>query len=246
MAALCRDLVAVAEQFSLLSPSRHWLHYFYCVAIKWLFFFSTRSVLDSDSLNKLNWRQSKGRNKRSWTVRRERKFINCIGQDKCQIPTCINYTLKHNPLTRTTKPYGFSWQTKSYTPCCVFIAKPLPIIACIERILAILQQRITALVEGSLQHHSSRWIQDVGYFCIICANCWCESLYLFTLMLLVVGPEVMVNFYGYSHAEEASADTCICACAQHARVHACIKEVFFSQLGSLPSLHLSRTTYIQQ
>lgn len=117
--SMCRDLVAVAERFSLLSPSRHWLHYLYCVAIKWLFI-STRSVLDSDSLNKLNWRQSKGRNKRSWTVRRERKFINCIGQDKCRIPTCINYTLKHNPLTRTTKAYGFSWQTKSYMPCCIY------------------------------------------------------------------------------------------------------------------------------
>lgn len=86
---------------------------------KWLFF-STRSVLDSDSLNKLNWRQSKDRNKQSGSAKRERKCINCIGQDKCLIPTCINFTLKHNQLTRTTKPYRFSWQTKSYTPCCIY------------------------------------------------------------------------------------------------------------------------------
>lgn len=86
---------------------------------KWLFS-STRSVLDSDSLNKLNWRQSKCRNKQSWTAKRERKCINCMGQDKCVISICIDLKLKHNPLTCATKSYAFSWQTKSYTLCCTY------------------------------------------------------------------------------------------------------------------------------
>lgn len=81
------------------------------------------------------------------------------------------------------------------THCAVFIVRPLLIAAFTERIPTILQQRITSAVEGYWQQHSSQLIENVGYFCIICTNCWCESPYLFTIMLLVIWPEEMVKFF---------------------------------------------------
>lgn len=40
---------------------------------------------------------------------------NCIGQEKCLIPTCIHFPLKQNPLTCVTKQYRCSWEIWSYT-----------------------------------------------------------------------------------------------------------------------------------
>lgn len=60
-----------------------------------------------------------------------------------------------------TQPINLCQQTVDFlgkervTRHAIFIAKLLPISACTERILAILQQWITVLVEGYSQQHSS-------------------------------------------------------------------------------------------
>lgn len=174
------------------------------------------------------------------------KCINCIDQDKFLIPTLHQLHPETHPLTPATKPYRFSWETKSYKPCCI-IAEPLLIRACSERILAIPQQWIAVLVEGSLQQHSAHWIQNLGCFCIICTNCWCESLYLFTLMLFLVWPAAMLNFFLVTVTWKRHLQTRAYVCAhRHAHVHACMHQGCILFTGCFPSLHLSQTTQIWQ
>lgn len=152
-------------------------------------FFQTEQDLDIVSLNeKLNWGQSKSRNKlcavQRWNV--------LIAQARTNAWLSI-LTLKYNSPACAIELYRFSWQTRCYAVCCIYREDITD--HCFywkNSNSSEAENNQQWRVTGSSTHPSKLRMWDTSALFV---QSWYETLYLLTIMLLVTWPEVIIKFF---------------------------------------------------